>query len=196
MGNAEIIYGNTTTPTITSIWNTFGGTPEVADHVFFASKERTLSALTCSFFVNEIDPSGTFDVTYRIRAVDAGRPGDVLAEATLAGYNYSQNNEAIRIEMPAISLPNDVFVSGQISNGHTELSGTYGVNFANPPEIGYSDPEEFFSNSGDGFIEGNGLGLGWANMFARVEAIPEPISLLALGGALTTWLIRRKALGR
>ena len=192
IAGAEVIYGNLAHPVVSSTWVTYGETPEVADHVYFAAGGRALSAVTCTFFVNEDQPFGTFDVTYRIRSVNGGRPGGVLAEAGLKGYQYTMRSESIRIEMPSITLPEDAFVSGQITNGSNMAQGRYGVSFANPPEIGSSDAEEFYADFGHGFERGTGFGQGWGNLMTRVEAVPEPGGVPVLIGALALLWRRRR----
>jgi hypothetical protein len=148
-----------------------GTVPEVGDRVKLAGTDRTLKSVTVMLACGARNPSGTVDVTVRVRAIDTtwGFPGAVLSTATQTGVTYSSRHWQLTFAMPAATLPDEVFVTIEVKNGSQNAYGVYAKNGAT---VGSSDPDKWYLRGSDGLwgtASANGTGFGNLALLVQVE---------------------------
>ena len=165
-------YSNLSGPGVVWNWAGSSSTPEVGDLVTLAGSERKLQSVTFCLGCVETQPNGTVDVTVRARALDpaTGLPGAVLSTATKVGVAYTGQSFQLTVNMPSVTLPDQVFVTAQMSNG---TQTAYGVVARRGTPVGSSDSEEFYvCPSGGTWVKFSGQGVGNGNLALAVTVGP------------------------
>lgn len=189
---AEVVYSNLEDGI--GIWNWLPGytIPEVGDLVELSGTSRTLVSVT--YWLAEVEPPyvGDIDATLRVYDVNPATqlPGNLLSSASISGFQYDWQNFLVTLDMPTVTLPDRVFVTGEITRGS---ASRYGVVYAGGPQIGQSNPDVWYSKQyGDWGAHTGAPGAG--NLGLAVNAVPEPATCAALALGSLAVLARRKRL--
>ncbi len=186
---AEVVYSNLEGGI--AIWNWLPGdtTPEFGDRVALAGTARTLTGIT--YWLGDAEPpfAGTFDATFRVYAVDPGTqlPGTLLSQGNVDDFAYDFQNFFVPVVMPSVTLPDEVFVTAEITSS---TGNRHGVVWTNGPQIGSSDPDVWYTKTGGDWDPFNSPGQG--NLGLAVNAVPEPASCAALALGSLAVIARRK----
>lgn len=163
---------------------------EAGDDIWLAGTAREVTKIDMIFNYRGTLP-GTIDLRLRFRDIVefAETPGDVLYDSgfmpqipTLAGLNYYSFN------IPHVLVPGHFVWTVEAINRQGSV-GELGPAYFNPATTGFSDDFFWISDHGSEWINYSWGGDPYANFAARVTAVPEPVSAIALGFG---WLALRR----
>jgi hypothetical protein len=192
---AELVYNNMHGPI--GSWTLIQSTlpkVEVGDRVTLAGSSRDLTSV--SFWLTDtVQPyADTIDVTLRVYDVNPATqmPGNLLSVGFVEDFTYDWWNYVVSAPMTPAILPDEVFVTSQITFASSD---THGVAYHVGPSIGSDDPEKwYFRNTSGEWTDQSGQGMGWGSLALSVSAVPEPATFAALALGLAA-LSRRKRRG-
>lgn len=189
-----IVYDNTTT----SLDNNFPLLPEwmdesaeAGDEIWLGGSERQAIALKLIFNYRGTAP-GTIDALIRFRSYDEGfqGPGIVFYESPLTRVQTTAGLHDLDFALPSVTVPDHFIWTIQLFNRQGSV-GELGPAYYNPPTVGSSD-DFLWQRGGNEWTAYSWGGDPYANFGARLTAVPEPTSLLIVGGGLA-WAIGRRS---
>jgi hypothetical protein len=172
-------------------WRTDSG--EAGDDIWITSPEREVVSLKILLNYRGTLP-GTIDARIRFRNLTEleQTPGEAFYDSgmifslpTLAGINE------YNFVIPHVIVPDHFVWTIQAYNRQGSV-GEIGPAYYNPPTVGFSDDFFWLSDEGSEWIAYSWGGDPFANFAARIEAVPEPTTMLALAAGAGLLLRRRK----
>jgi hypothetical protein len=192
----QVVYDNTAN----SLDNNFPLLPEwrddsaeAGDDIWIVGSAREVVELKLLFFYRGTEP-GTIDLQVRFRDVDENtqtpigafyETGIVQDLPTVAGINE------YTFAIPNVTVP-DHFVWTVQAYDRQGSVGELGPAYYNPATVGFSDDFFWLSDMGSEWTAYSWGGDPYANFGARLTAVPEPASALALCAGLAALCRRRR----
>jgi hypothetical protein len=185
---ADVVYSNLTNSIL--VWSyPSSSTPEFGDKVTLAGTARNLTGIT--YWLAGSGSAGAMDATFRVYAVDPGSqlPGTLLSQASVSGFPFNFQNYFVPVAMPNALLPDEVFVTAQITASSVNSNGFV---VTQGPQIGSTDSDFWYENQNGTWVQMGPVGNGWGNVGLSVTAVPEPASCVALALGLVAAAARRR----
>lgn len=190
----SIIYDNTTH----SLDNNFPLLPEwenesaeAGDEIWLGGTDRVATNLNLIFNYRGT-ASGTIDALIRFRNYDESLqgPGSVFYESSLTTVQTLPGLHNLDFDIPNITVPDRFVWTIQLFNRQGSF-GELGPAYFNPATVGFSD-DFLWQRGGNEWTAYSWGADPYANFGARLTAVPEPASLLAIPMGLA-FLKRRRA---
>ena len=192
----SIVYDNTTT----SLNNNFPLLPEaqndsveVGDEIWLAGSSREIVEIRL-LFTNRGTAPNTFDARIRFRDLDATfNPAEIIYDSGIVTSIQSLPGITEHVfAVPSVAVPDRFVWTVQVFNRQGPAN-EIGPSYFNPPTVGSS--EDFFwrIEQGGEWTPYSWGGDPFANFGARVTAVPEPSTLVAITfGALALTRKRKR----
>ena len=180
----SIVYDNTTTDTLGTIFYSTGPYQQIGDLVTLGGTGRNLTGATVQFFNN--GGAGSFDAVLRFwnRGAPVGlQIGSGYQVTGLAiDSGVTQN---VSFSLPNLLVPESLIATVQILNAS---AGTdLGLDLFDPPTVGSSDNAQLIVNDGTGFSTSS-VQPGNGNLYLVLDTVatttPEPSTAITVGGGL------------
>lgn len=169
---------------------------EAGDEVWMAGSDRTVTELRLLFTYRGTIP-GTIDAQIRFRSVRAEdqMPGDVFYDTgIIAGLPTLGGLNEYVFSIPNIDVPDRFVWTVQAYNRQGSV-GELGPSYFNPATVGFSD-DFFWRYGGSDWTAYSWGGNPYANFAAKITAVPEPATMIALAVGVGLIARRRKKSSR
>lgn len=192
----SVVYDNTTT----YLNNNFPLLPEgridsaeAGDEVWLGGTDREVVGLKLLFWYRGTVP-GTLDARIRFRPIlEASQsPGEAFYSSDLiSGMPTVAGMNEYNFAIPNVVVPVRFVWTIEVTNRQGS-DGELGPAYFNPATVGWSDDFFWRSDMGSEWINYSWGGEPYANFGARITAVPEPATMLALTSSFALLARRRR----
>jgi hypothetical protein len=195
--HATLVYSDTTTDTLNTVFYSTGPYVEIGDQIALASTQRSANSATTQFF-NNGGSAGTFDATVRFFQVGGPVGSQIGGSFTTTGNSIAAGDVLnVSWALGGVVLPDNLIFTVSVSNLTAGLD--LGLDLFEPPTVGSSSNKFFIiATSGPSYSQGS-QGNNQDNIFFSLDAspgstIPEPGTMLLTLLALPAFALARKRL--
>ena len=190
----QVVYDNTTSSLNNNVqllpdW--LNDSDEAGDEIWLDGTARQVTGFTFLMTYRGTAP-GTLDARIRFRDMNASddAPGDVFYDSGLISSLVTMHGiNEYSLAVPQVTVPGHFVWTVQLYNRQGSV-GEIGPSYYNPASVGFSDDWFWLSGNGSDWTAYSWGGEPYANLAARLTAVPEPGTLLVLGVGL--FFVRRK----
>jgi hypothetical protein len=176
--SAGVVYSNTLTDTLDTVFFSVGPYSGLGDQVLLAPGDRFATGANVQFFNNGED--GTFDAILRLYQVGSPVGAQIGSDFTVAGISAPALGVFnVAFDTANTVVPDELIFLVYLTNATAGLD--LGLNMFEPPTVGSSD-NTFMLRDAGGFAQ---LGTNAENVYFELDAsTPEPGTFAMLGGGL------------
>lgn len=170
---------------------------EIGDDIWLAGGDRIGTSLTI-LMTHRGSLAGTFDARIRFRAVDefSQAPGDIFYDSgIITNLAITGGINEYTFSIPNVTLPDHMVWTIQGFN-RQGAEGEFGPSYFNPATVGFSDDFFWMASSSTSWVPYSWGGDPYANFAAKITAVPEPATMVALAAGFGLIARRRKKSSR